>query len=211
MTDSSPTLAALGALLAEQASELAAAASAAGPLTPPAYLDLVRRSHGVDALAEQVLKLSVQQCRDAGHTWQEIGDLLGVTRQAAFQRFGKPIDPRTGRPMDKTVHMADAAERATGIVADVLEGRMDRARASFNAEVLEKFTDQVRGDALAQIAGLVGAFEGFGQAAPFVRRIGDHTVVDIPLRYEAGDMKARVAFDDDEKVAGLFVLAPETP
>ncbi|MFF9510657.1 hypothetical protein ACF1BU_11775 [Streptomyces sp. NPDC014724] len=45
----------------------------------------------------------------------------------------------------------------------------------------------------------------------FVRRIGDHTVVDIPLRYEAGDMKARVAFDTDEKVAGIFVLAPETP
>ncbi|MBJ7904372.1 hypothetical protein IF655_13790 [Streptomyces sp. DSM 110735] len=47
------------------------------------------------------------------------------------------------------------------------------------------------------------------QAAPFVRRIGDHTAVDVPLRYEAGDMKARVAFDDDEKVAGLFILPPE--
>ena len=46
---------------------------------------------------------------------------------------------------------------------------------------------------------------------PFVRRIGDHTVVDIPMRYEAGDMKARVAFDADEKVAGLFFLPPEAP
>lgn len=213
MSDESPTLAALGALLAGQAADLAAAAagSGSGPLSPPAYLDLVRRSHGVDALADRVLRLSVQQCRDAGHTWQEIGDLLGVTRQAAFQRFGKPIDPRTGEPMDKTVHMADAAERATAIVTDVLEGRMDAARPTFNAEVLEKFTDEVRGDALAQIAGLVGAFEGFGEGAPFVRRIGDHTVVDIPLRYEAGDMKARVAFDTDEKVAGLFILVPDAP
>jgi hypothetical protein len=211
--EESPTLAALGTLLAGQAAELAmaAAGSGAGPLSPPAYLDLVRRSHGVDVLAERVLRLSVQQCRDAGHTWQEIGDLLGVTRQAAFQRFGKPIDPRTGEPMDKTVHMADAAERATAIVTDVLEGRMDDARPTFDAEVLEKFTDQVRGDALAQIAGLVGEFEGFGDAAPFVRRIGDHTVVDIPLRYEAGDMKARVAFDGDEKVAGLFILVPDAP
>jgi len=153
----------------------------------------------------------VQQCRDAGHTWQEIGDLLGVTRQAAFQRFGKPIDPRTGQPMDKTVHMADAAERAVTIVTDVLEDRMDEARPSFNAEVLAAFTDEVRGNAMATVAGLVGAFEGFGTAEPFVRRIGDHTVVDIPLRYEAGEMKARVAFDDDEKVAGLFILPPGTP
>jgi hypothetical protein len=113
--------------------------------------------------------------------------------------------------MDKTVHMTDAPERAIKIVTDVLEGRMDQARPFFNAQVLAAFTDEVRGDALATVAGLVGAFEGFGEAEPFVRRIGDHTVVDIPLRYEAGDMKARVAFDADEKVAGLFILPPETP
>jgi hypothetical protein len=204
-----PSLSALSALLAEQASVLTAAAGS--PLTPPAYLDLVRHAQDADALAGQVLRLCVQQSRDAGHTWQEIGDLLGVTRQAAFQRFGKPIDPRTGEPMDKTVHMTDAAERALTIVTDVLEGRMDQARPSFNAEVLAAFTDEVRGNALATVAGLVGAFEGFGHAEPFTRRIGDHTVVDIPLCYEAGDMKARVAFDADEKVAGLFILAPETP
>lgn len=204
-----PSLAALSALLAEQSSGLTAATGS--PLTPPAYLDLVRRAQDVDVLAGQVLRLCVQQCRDAGHTWQEIGDLLGVTRQAAFQRFGKPIDPRTGEPMDKTVHMTDAAERAVKITTDILEGRMEEARPSFNAQVLAAFTDEVRGNAMATVAGLVGAFEGFGQTEPFVRRIGDHTVVDIPLRYEAGDMKARVAFDTDEKVAGFFFLPPETP
>jgi hypothetical protein len=209
MADAPQTLTALSTLLAEQASALAQAVGS--PLTPPVYLDLVRRAQGVDQLAEQVLKLCVQQCRDAGHTWQEIGDLLGVTRQAAFQRFGKPIDPRTGEPMDKTVRMTDAAERAIKIVTDVLEGRMDEARKSFNAQVLEAFTDEVRGDGLATVTGLVGAFEGFGDGEPFVRRIGDHTVVDIPLRYEAGDMKARVAFDADERVGGIFILPPETP
>ncbi|MDI5961348.1 DUF3887 domain-containing protein [Streptantibioticus silvisoli] len=209
MTDSPPSLTVLSALLAGQSSALAA--SAGSPLTPPSYLDLVRRAQDVDLLAEQVLKLCVQQCRDAGHTWQEIGDLLGVTRQAAFQRFGKPIDPRTGEPMDKTVRMTDAAERAVTIVTHVLEGRMDEARPSFDAQVLEKFTDEVRINALVTVTGLVGAFEGFGAAEPFVRRVGDHTVVDIPLRYEAGDMKARVAFDADEKVAGIFIITPETP
>jgi hypothetical protein len=113
--------------------------------------------------------------------------------------------------MDKTVHMTDAAERAVTVATDVLENRMDDARPSFNAEVLAAFTDEVRGDAMATVAGLVGAFEGFGQGEPFVRRVGDYTVVDIPLRYEAGDMKARVAFDAGEKVAGFFILAPETP
>lgn len=203
------SLSALSDQLAQQASDLAEALGS--PLAAPAYLDLVRRSQKVDDMAGQVLKLCVQQSRDAGHTWQEIGDLLGVTRQAAFQRFGKPIDPRTGELMDKTVHMADAAERALAIVTDVLEGRMDRARRSFNAEVLKAFTDEVWGNGLATLTGLVGAFEGFGEGEPFVRRIGDHTVVDIPLRYEAGDMKAQVAFDTQEKVAGIYIIPTEVP
>src|SRR5690242_9878615 len=172
MADSSQTLTALSSSLAEQATDLAQAV--ASPLALPGYLDVVRRAQQVDNLAEQVLKLCVQQSRDAGHTWQELGDLLGVTRQAAFQRFGKPIDPRTGEPMDKTVHMSDAAERAITITSAVLDGRMDEARQSFNTEVLEAFTDEVRADGLATVTGLVGAFEGFGEGEPFVRRIGDH-------------------------------------
>ncbi|MFF2519568.1 hypothetical protein [Streptomyces sp. NPDC058086] len=40
------------------------------------------------------------------------------------------------------------------------------------------------------VTGLVGAFGGFSETEPFVRRVGDHTAVDIPLRYKAGDMMA---------------------
>lgn len=202
------TLAALQADLIIQVSALDPAAS---PLQPRSYLELIGTSQRVQELSGRLLELCVQQAREAGHTWQEIGGLLGVTRQAAFQRFGKPIDPRTGAPMDKTVTMTDAAERATRILADVLDGRMEEARMSFNTQVLDAFTDEVRGDGLATVAGLVGAFQGFGGDKPFVRRIGDHTVVDVPLRYEAGDMKGRVAFDFDEKVAGLLILAPDAP
>ena len=204
-----PKLTELTGCLAQQASSIATSMTSVS--TAPDYLDLIRRSQAAANTAEQLLKECVQQARDAGHTWQQIGDLLGVTRQAAFQRFGKPIDPRTGEIMDKTVRMTDAAERAIKIVTEVLEGRMDEARKSFNAEVSAGFTDDVRSDAIVTVAGLVGAFEGLDQAPPFVRRIGDHTVVDIPLRYEAGEMKARVAFDTNEKVAGLFFLPPEAP
>jgi Protein of unknown function (DUF3887) len=205
----STSLTSLSTQLAEQTSLLAE--KVRSPEASPLYLELVRSAQSAAELADQVLKLCVHQSRDAGHTWQELGDLLGVTRQAAFQRFGRPTDPRTGEPMDKTVRITDAAERAVRIAADFLEGRMDDVRKSCNTEVLAALTDEKRGSALATIAGLVGAFEGFGEGEPFVRRIGDHTVVDIPLRYEAGEMKARVAFDEDAKVAGLFILAPETP
>ena len=32
---------------------------------------------------------AVQTVREAGATWEEIGDALGMTRQAARQRFGE--------------------------------------------------------------------------------------------------------------------------
>jgi hypothetical protein len=59
-------------------------------------LSLVRAARGVQDQADDLLTTAVHQARESGCTWQEIGDVLGVTRQAAFQRYGKPIDPRTG-------------------------------------------------------------------------------------------------------------------
>ncbi|MGH3624269.1 MAG: hypothetical protein ACRDQ5_21195, partial [Sciscionella sp.] len=48
---------------------------------------------------EEAMRAAVEDAREAGHTWQEIGNVLGTSRQAAFQRFGRPVDPRTGVPM----------------------------------------------------------------------------------------------------------------
>lgn len=67
----------------------------------PAELTSVRIARDLDALSETALRVSIQRARSAGHTWQQIGDLLGVSRQAAFQRYGRPIDPRTREPMNQ--------------------------------------------------------------------------------------------------------------
>lgn len=53
--------------------------------------------------ADDHLRAAVEAARASGRTWQEVGDALGITRQAAFQRFGRPIDPRTGTPMSTNV------------------------------------------------------------------------------------------------------------
>jgi hypothetical protein len=43
------------------------------------------------AEAEQQLPQSVALARDQHYSWAEIGDLLGVTRAAAWQRFNEQI------------------------------------------------------------------------------------------------------------------------
>ena len=58
--------------------------------------------------------------------------------------------------------------------------------------------------AWALVVGMVGAYEGMGEA--MARQTGDLTIVDMPMTFETGEMKGRVVYDKQGKVAGLFVL-----
>ena len=39
---------------------------------------------------DMIEHLAVKLVRDAGATWEDIGDMLGISRQAARERFGEP-------------------------------------------------------------------------------------------------------------------------
>jgi hypothetical protein len=154
-------------------------------------------------LVEDGMREAVQAARQAGHTWAEIGDLLGTTRQAAFQRFGRPLDPRTGAPMAEAI-LPGAAERAASLLADVAEQRWEQARAGFDQRMSEALSAQALAAAWAQVIGTAGRYEGMG--APVAHQAGDYTVVDVPLQFEAAGLTGRVSFSGTGQVAGLFFL-----
>lgn len=154
-------------------------------------------------VVEDGMREAVRAAREAGHTWAELGDLLGTTRQAAFQRFGRPLDPRTGAPMADAI-LPGAPERAAGLLADVAERRWEQARAGFDQRMSEALDAQGLASAWAQVIGTVGGYEGMGE--PVAHQAGDYTVVDVPLRFEAGEMTARVSFSGTGQVSGLFFL-----
>jgi hypothetical protein len=159
------------------------------------------------AATGEALQEAVDRARAAGHSWREIGDVLGTTRQAAFQRFGYPIDPRTGAPMSREVQ-PEAANRAVAILASLAEGRWEEARRDFDARMREGGDAARLARGWVQTVGLIGNYEGMGE--PFAHQAGDHTVVEVPLRFEAGAATGRVIFDEDGKVAGLW-LRPASP
>src|ERR1700733_204207 len=103
----------------DSAARLADALAAAGAGVPLAAMAAARE---LSATAGEALQEAADWARAAGHSWREIGDVLGTTRQAAFQRFGHPVDPRTGAPM-RTDVVPGAADRAAAIVASLAEGR----------------------------------------------------------------------------------------
>ncbi len=187
---------------------LAAAVRLADALAEPETvgLDAVVAAREVAQRGEDAMREAVGRARAAGVTWQEIGDVLGTSRQAAFQRFGRPIDPRTGAPMAPPA-VPNAAQRAVALFVDLLEGRWDTAREDFDAKLSTALPATKLADTMAQIAGLVGAYQGMGE--PFVHQAGDYTLVRLPLRFEAGDMAGQVAFEATGKVVGLHIMRPE--
>src|SRR3978361_1613637 len=55
---------------------------------PAAYLRLVAATRTAAEETSRLLRESIDLARAAGHSWDTIGRLLGVSRQAAQQRFG---------------------------------------------------------------------------------------------------------------------------
>lgn len=153
--------------------------------------------------SEQALRDAVEEARERGHTWQEIGDVLGTTRQAAFQRFGRPVDPRTGSPMAQSI-LPGAADRAVELLGDIIQGEYEKARRDFDGKVSEALNATQLAAVWAQLAGMVGTYESMG--TPHVYPAGDYTIVDTPLSFEAGDIKGRVTYSADGKVAGIHFL-----
>jgi hypothetical protein len=165
-------------------------------------LAAVTAARELAAAADGALQLAVDRARAAGQSWRGIGDVLGTTRQAAFQRFGRPVDPRTGAAMNRAV-LPGAADRAGAIVSSLAAGQWEEARRDFG-EVMRQSLDARRlAGAWALTIGQVGRFERAGEpaAAPFP----DGTVVDIPLYFEAGERSARISFGPDGTVTGLFL------
>ncbi len=168
-----------------------------------APLEAVAVIRSLARVVEEGMREAVQAARQAGHTWAELGDLLGTTRQAAFQRFGRPLDPRTGAPMAGGI-LPGAAERAANLLADVAGQRWEKARADFDQRMSGALSAQALAAAWAQVIGTAGGYEGMGE--PVAHQAGDYTVVDVPLRFEAAELTGRVSFSRTGQVAGLFFL-----
>ena len=176
-----------------------------GRVGPP--LDLVLAARDLVAASEVALQAAVDRARAEGQSWRDIGTVLGTTRQAAFQRFGLPVDPRAGTPMSREVP-ADAAERAVRIFTWHDQGRFREISREFDDNLRRRLDAERMGSGRAHVAGLYGRLERIGE--PFAHRAGDDVMVDVPLHFEAGDARGIVRFDRDGKIAGL-AIRPASP
>lgn len=153
-------------------------------------------------IVDDTLHALVREARGQGRTWAEIGEVLHVTRQAAFQRFGG--GRQEGGPEEPAKPVAEAGERAVGVLELCLDGRWDQVRATFDARMSEAAPAELLEAAVANVHSLVGAFVAMG--VPGCEVVGDYTVVEVLMAFEKGDIRGQVAFNSDGQVAGLFLL-----
>lgn len=168
------------------------------------------RSLGV--VVEDILRGLVIRARGARRTWAEIGEVLHVTRQAALQRFGGAV--AGSETSDASVEpLPGAAGKAAELLDHFLNRRWDELRAQFNQRMLDVASVAL----LASVRGRLPATlnSPAGASPPLVTRLGEHTVVDVPLTFRRGlgrvRVTGRVVFDDAAQVAGFFVLPRTHP
>ncbi len=159
-------------------------------------------------LADEALSTLVTAAREQGASWQRVGDALGITRQAAFQRFGSPLDPRTGVVMQRTV-LPGAAERALDLLDAVAGHRWEQAATGFGPVLAAQLRPDGLADAYATVIATAGELESRGD--PVVLPMAGVTVVDVPLQHEAADLIGRVSFSPAGEVVGLWFLPATSP
>lgn len=160
----------------------------------------VAAARELSAATEGALQAAVDRARAGRQSWREIGDVLGTTRQAAFQRFGHPVDPRTGTPMTRAVPPG-ALQRATAFLARFTAGRWEEVLRDFDAPMRARHDVDRLASGWAQMISMFGSYQGIGEVSPVPA--GDGTAVDVRLDFEAGEAMVWVRFGRDGKVAGL--------
>ena len=169
----------------------------------------IAATRSLDMIVEDTLHALVEQARAAGHTWAEIGEVLHVSRQAAFQRFGSVRTEPPGREDGAVAAPLDGAvELALPVVRAFLDGRFDDARLTFGERMLKAVSVELMADVREKVRLEAGEVEAIGTPVVSVR--DGYTVVDIPVSLERGDGVGRVVLDADRQVAGFFVRPAET-
>ena len=162
------------------------------------------------ALADESLGHLISDARKRGVTWQVIGDALGISRQAAFQRFGTPIDPRTGEAMKKPTEESrnQAMAAATTFLDDLTAHRWEDAAAQLGPVIGSQMDAEGLAAAWAQVTSLGGKLEN-RLPADAVGLADGIIVVEQFLDFEASALVARVSYNADGTMAGLWFVPAE--
>lgn len=98
--------------------------------------------------------------------------------------------------------------RAAAVTDQLAAGQWELVRADFDDTMTDSLSTAQLSEAWGQIVAAKGAYVSRGEPKK-VQKPGAAAVFDTPVEFEQGPMKTRVAFGDDGRITGLFILTPD--
>ena len=157
---------------------------------------------------------AVDEARGAGFTWQQVGEVLGMSRQAAFKRFGRPeFETRT-----MTLGTGGDVLADTEAVFDLLaQAEWQTLREWMTPAAARELTEDRLRDtwvaALQESGNLIECRRTRVELPDGTPISADEELLGIrvgvtELHCEAGEWVGRVAWTPERQVAGLLVVPP---
>ena len=174
----------------------------ADPLDTDGIVTALRQAEELKYLADDLLIATASRAHEAGLSWQEIGNQLGISRQAAYQRFASGSSADDGRRREDR----ELVERVRKLFAAIDAGDIDRIGAEFTPRMLAQVPPSTVTALWADAVDSLGSFDRLTAAT--VRRNGSTRFVHCSLVFADGLLDGRVAVDRSGKVAGLLITDP---
>lgn len=96
------------------------------------FRDWILRVNELSAAAERLLALEIELSRSFGVTWDEVGAAIGVTRQAAWDRFASPERWQKSRRITQLRKARTASMRQAAVLLKVRD-QIEGSRAELQA------------------------------------------------------------------------------
>lgn len=178
----------------------------------------------VERTAHRYLEQSVAVARARAVSWQEIGDTFGISRQAAFKRFGSsPSDGRSGEDKGSeslSMPTIDLTSRTEQVFRHLSRGDYAAVKSMMTFTCSRLLTKKKVMSVWDEVIVTTGQFETCSQtimqtsdgtnviAQKLNQHLSSGLVGQTRLTHEGGEWLGRVAFNGAGKITGILLVHP---
>lgn len=160
----------------------------------------VRTAHQELTQAQALLEEAVTKARDGGATWQLIGSAIGVTKQAAAQRFSETVYNARSLPQIQT-----ELEQITEAVFSALAHHdTDHVHSYMTYATARLLSKRKILKAWQQVLEASGPFIEVKKTV--VEQAGSGLVLTYRLHHENGEPVGQISFNSARKITGLVIF-----
>lgn len=159
------------------------------------------------ATADRVLHQLVQDARASGQSWTRIGEAMGISRQAAQNRFGSA--PARRVTQERPTPDPALVRIATEVLDHVVHGRHDQVDSLLGPRLRSDLGDDGISPQLDAVDNVFGAFRERNDVT--ARVIARATVVTAREHRTIRDADVRVTLSPDGELMGLFYEVSSRP